>query len=348
MKLAEIVQALQASRYFQHKTDIATVLATLADALPGGMQDMTQAVAIGDDCAAIRDGDGYLLFAVEGMVNEFVQEMPWFAGYSAVMVNISDVYAMGGRPLAVVNALWSNGLINADKILQGMAAASHAYGVPIVGGHSNTRSSHEQLAVSILGRAQRLLSSFNARPGDKLLMAIDMRGRFESVYPYWNATTQVAPQRLRLDLEILPQLAESGLCDAAKDISMAGVLGTALMLLECSSVGAQIDLTRIPIPATVPMLRWLSTFPSYGFVLSVRPQHEAAVCAMFQDRHITCAAIGTVTADKTVVLKQGDEESQLWDFAQNTFILPQASAQTCRAGADLGVEARQEVCHASR
>ena len=55
-------------------------------------------------------------------------------------------------------------------------------------------------------------------------------------------------ERLRGDLELLPQLAEDGLCDAAKDISMAGTLGTALMLLECSQVGARIDLDAHSAP----------------------------------------------------------------------------------------------------
>ena len=322
MKLQEIVAALRGSRYFQHKTDIAKVLSVFDKALPSGLQDMNQAIHIGDDCAAIKEGDGCLLLAIEGMLSEFVREMPKMAGYSALMVNISDIYAMGGRPIAVVNAMWSDGLANADKILEGMAAASKVYGVPIVGGHSNIRTNQAQLAVSILGRANQLLSSFNAKAGDKLLMAIDMRGRFEGVYPYWNATSKVAPERLRVDLDILPQLAEAGLCDAAKDISMAGVLGTALMLLECSKVGADIDLDSIPIPAQVPILRWLTAFPSYGFLLSVRPENEAAVKEIFQKRSISCSAIGIVTQDQQVTLKQGDEQSLLWDLAKDNFILP--------------------------
>jgi AIR synthase-related protein len=322
MTLDEIVKALRGSRYFLHKTDIAHVLETLGKSLPGGIDNMSQAVAVGDDCAAIKDGDGYLLLAIEGMVGEFVREMPWFAGYSGVMVNISDIYAMGGRPLAVVDALWSDGAINADKLLQGMAAASKVYGVPIVGGHTNTRSNHGQLSVAILGRARRLLSSFNARPNDKLLMAVDLRGKFEGIYPYWNASAKASPQRLRADLELLPELAEAGLCDAAKDISMAGVLGTALMLLECSKVGASIDMSSIPIPQEVPVLRWLTAFPSYGFLLSVRPEHTDEVCARFHARNLACVAIGDIHAGSSITLARGDETALLWDFEDTPFILP--------------------------
>ncbi|MFM0469256.1 sll0787 family AIR synthase-like protein [Paraburkholderia strydomiana] len=320
MSLHGLVERLRESRGFRHKTDIAGVVASLASRLPNGTRDLAQAVAVGDDCAAIADGDGYLLLAIEGLVSDFVETMPWFAGYSSVMVNISDVYAMGGRPLAVVDALWSDGLESAEQILAGMAAASSAYGVPVVGGHSNTRSAEPQLAVSILGRARALLSSFNARPGDSLVMAVDLRGRFEDPYPFWNASVGTPAERLRDDLELLPQLAESGLCEAAKDISMAGVLGTSLMLLECSGVGARIDLDAIPRPDGVDFERWLSAFPSYGFLLSVRDELVDEVHARFAQRGLACATIGSVDASREVVLTQQGDSALLWNFRESAFI----------------------------
>ncbi|MFM0193035.1 sll0787 family AIR synthase-like protein [Paraburkholderia strydomiana] len=320
MSLHALVERLRESRGFRHKTDIAGVVASLASRLPNGTRDLAQAVAVGDDCAAIADGDGYLLLAIEGFVSDFVETMPWFAGYSSVMVNISDVYAMGGRPLAVVDALWSDGLESAEQILAGMAAASSAYGVPVVGGHSNTRSAEPQLAVSILGRARALLSSFNARPGDSLVMAVDLRGRFEDPYPFWNASVGAPAERLRDDLELLPQLAESGLCEAAKDISMAGVLGTSLMLLECSGVGARIDLDAIPRPDGVDFERWLSAFPSYGFLLSLHGEHVDEVHACFAQRGLACATIGSVDASREVVLTQQGDSALLWNFRESAFI----------------------------
>jgi AIR synthase-related protein len=319
--VADLAASLRESRGFRHKTDIVDVVGSLARRLPGGTQDLAQAVALGDDCAAIADGDGYLLFAIEGMVSDFVSAMPWFAGYSSVMVNVSDIYAMGGRPLAVVDALWSRGIDAAEEVLAGMAAASVAYGVPIVGGHTNTRSDAAQLAVSIVGRAKVLLSSFNAKPGDRLMMAVDLRGHFEEPYPFWNASVGAPPERLRADLELLPQLAESGLCDAAKDISMAGTLGTALMLLECSRVGARIDLECIPKPADVPLERWVTAFPSFGYLLSVREEQVDAVQAQFDSRSLACAVIGTVDASSEVVLRHQNDAAVLWDFNREPFMV---------------------------
>ena len=186
------------------------------------------------------------------------------------MVNISDIAAMGGRPIAVVDAIWSAGDSAADPILQGLRAASETFATPLVGGHTNLRNDRSQLSVAILGRAQRLLTSFDARAGDRLVAAIDLRGRYRDPFPNWEAATGAPPTRLRQDLEILPNIAESGFAAAAKDISQGGIVGTAMMLAECSSVGLTIDLAAIPRPDSAPLDRWLQTFPSFGYILSVR------------------------------------------------------------------------------
>ena len=180
--------------------------------------------------------------------------------------------------------------------------------------------------MAILGRAKALLSSFAARPGDQLMMAIDLRGAYEEPHPFWNASTNAPAARLRADIELLPALAESGLCDAAKDISNAGAVGTALMLLECSKVGALIDVDAIPRPPGVALERWLQTFPSFGFVFSVRPGKVAAVRAHFETAGIACAAVGEVTADPRVWLRDGDERALLWDLASETFITARDNA----------------------
>jgi AIR synthase-related protein len=348
LSLADLVATLKGSRGFAHKRDISDVVTALGQALPGGLADTTlaaqQGVLLGDDCAAIPDADGHLLLAIEGLVEDFVEHSPWFAGYSGVMVNLSDIAAMGGRPIAVVDALWSRGQAGADPVLQGMAAASAAYGVPIVGGHSNNRAARGQLAVAVLGRAQALLSSFAARPGQALVMAVDLRGQWEGDQPFWNASTLAPSARLRDDLALLPEIAEAGLSEAAKDISMAGVLGTALMLLECSQVGARIRLDAIPHPLghgpqdrPNDWLRWLLAFPSFGFLLSVDAARVADLGARFVSRGIACAVIGEVDASREVWLDQpsslgaaqgtapGTESALLWDFKREPFIGPRPS-----------------------
>ncbi len=305
--------ALRASRGIAAKADIALAARHLGLAGPS-------AVPVGDDCAAIADGDGYLLLAIEGFMNEFVAGDPWFAGWCGVMVNLSDIAAMGGRAIAVVDALWSDGEDKAAPVLQGLRDASERFGVPIVGGHTNIRTDRSQLSVAVLGRAKRVLTSFDARPGDVLVAATDLRGRYREPFSNWEAATDAPATRLRGDLDILPLIAEAGLCRAAKDISQGGIVGTAAMLAECSGVGIQISIGAVPRPEGVPMDRWLLTFPSYGYILSVAPADAPAVIARFGARGIAAAQVGTVTADRRVTIVDGKKDETIWDFAQMPLI----------------------------
>jgi uncharacterized protein len=311
--LGELAATLRASRGLAAKRDIAAVAARLG-------VSMSSVVPVGDDCAAILDGDGFLLLAIEGFMNEFVAGDPWFAGWCGVMVNVSDIAAMGGRPIAVVDAVWAASDADAAPVLAGMRAASEAFGVPVVGGHTNTRTDRGQLSVAILGRAQCLLTSFDARPADRLVAAIDLRGRYREPFSNWEAATDAPSSRLRADLELLPAISESGLAEAAKDISQGGLLGTAMMLAECSGVGATIDVTRVPKPEIVALERWLQTFPSYGYLLSVPPVNVPDVLARFAARGIAAADIGQVTPDRRVLLSDGIATETIWDFTREPLI----------------------------
>ena len=314
--LQTLVHSIRESKGLAHKKDIAIGMSALA-----GAQPCDSSCLVGDDCAVLKSADGsYLLFAIEGFMNEFVQEDPWFAGYCGVMVNVSDIAAMGGRPTAVVDAVWTADSVQLEKILQGMAAASARYKVPIVGGHTNARNKHAQLAVSIIGSANAVLSSFEAKPGDVLMSAIDLRGKYQGSGNNWNASTEAPAERLRADLELLPQVAELGLSVACKDISMAGALGTTLMMLECSGCGAEIVPEAFPRPEDVPLDRWMQTFPSFGFVFSVASAQVEKMKQLFNSRDLLCKEVGQVVEGSKVWLKDDAERELLWDFSETPLL----------------------------
>src|ERR1700722_16691652 len=203
LTLAQLVSFLAGSVSVKEKFNIRAAYEPAKD-LAGGTR-------LGDDCAAIRDGDWWLLLAAEGMLPSFVADDPWFAGYSSVMVNLSDVAAMGGRPIAIVDVLWTPGLNQSGQIWEGMSAASKAYDVPIVGGHTTViKGGSPFLAAAVLGKARRLITSFDVKPGDDLLVAVDLRGEWRREKPFWNASTGAPSERLRADLNLVPALAETG------------------------------------------------------------------------------------------------------------------------------------------
>ncbi len=310
--LSALTTQLRQSLSLLHKQDIQTA----SQALAVGAQWASSNILLGDDCAAIPDGEGYLLLAAEGILPQFLETEPWFAGWSAVMVNVNDIYAMGGCPIAVVDTLWSQSPSSTQSIWEGMKAAAEAYNVPIVGGHTNCHSPYNALAIAILGRAKRLINSFDAQPGDLLLVATDFRGKSHSKYPFWDAATTADPIQLRENLAILPYLAEKGLCKAGKDISNGGIIGTLLMLLETSGCGAVLNLDQVPYPKELALERWLISFPSYGFLLSVHPDNASVIQSYFQQQSLVCQVVGEVEPTQQLVLRSGQESIVFWDLSQ--------------------------------
>ena len=285
-----------------------------------GLQTYNQ-IQVGDDCAAIPDGDGYLLLAAEGMWHVLVEVDPWFAGWCAVMVNVSDIAAMGGKAIAIVDTIWTEDDTKAIPLLQGMKAAAKAFNVPIVGGHTNFHSAYNALSVAILGRANQLISSFTAQPGDLLLIAVDLAGEMHPKFPFWNAATKSGPTKLQEKLNILSYLSDHNLCNAGKDISMGGIIGTLLMLIEASQCGAILNLDSIIYPDHLDLENWLLCFPSYGFLLSVSSSNLDAVKKKFSEQEVFCSLVGEITEGTQLILRMGKQSHLFWDFRTEKLIL---------------------------
>lgn len=294
----------------QQKQDIQTI----ADRLPHNPLVHDQNVLLGDDAAAIAVDGGYLLLAAEGVWPPLLRANPQLAGRCCVLTNVSDIYAMGGRPTAVVDVLFATDDELASKVLSGMQENAERFGVPIVGGHYTKNNDTSALAIAILGQAKKLLTSHTARPGDQLMLVCRLEGKLHDTFNFWDCSSMCSSEQLRSDLELLPLIAEAGLCDTAKDVSMAGILGTTIMLLETSGYGARINLDEIPCPPGVDFENWLRAFPSYGFILSVRPQHVNNVRKIFEEHGLVCAPYASVI-DGPVVTAYGREESKvIWDL----------------------------------
>ncbi len=314
MNAGEIAAALAAHPSIRGKRDIAAATRALGLSAAG-------AGGPGDDAAALaRPEGGFDLFAAEAFIPAFVADDPWFAGWCGVMVNLSDIAAMGGRATALTDMIWAPDAGAAAPALAGLRAASEAYGVPIVGGHTNLRAPGLSLSVAVTGRASRLISGRGARPGQLLVAAIDHRGGWRPSFDNWFAAGDATPDRLRGDLALLPELAEAGIVVAGKDISQGGIAGTALMLAECSGTGFEIDLGAIPLPDGAPLERWLRAFPSFGFLLSVDTDQVATVIDRFGARGISAGAIGRATAGSRVEFRAGAERALFWDWRADPYL----------------------------
>jgi uncharacterized protein len=270
----------------------------------------------GDDAALVEHRGEYLVVCGEAISPPFLAEDPYGAGSAAVVTNVSDVRAMGGRPLALVDMLVSPDRGHAALVLDGIEWASELLGVPVVGGPV-TIGHAPALSASCTGVATRPLRGGAARPGDVLLAAFALDGRYMSdTRPFFTALHDRPPDALRTDGEALVEVAEGGLCHAARDISMPGIAGSLLQMIEGAGCGALLDLDRLPRPGDADLARWLLTFPSFGFLLAARPENVEAACEAFTRRGLACAPCGAF--DDTLVLRlaAGGAEAPAWDLAR--------------------------------
>ncbi|HEX6492895.1 MAG TPA: AIR synthase related protein, partial [Candidatus Dormibacteraeota bacterium] len=248
----------------------------------------------------------------EAIFPPFVAGDPRGAGVAAVVANVNDLCAMGARPLAILDTLVAPEPV-ARLALEGMRHASALYRVPVVGGHLTVRDGPPSLSAFGIGELRgAALSSRNVAVGQAVLLACCLDGTMHAAHPYFSSSAQRG-ERLADDVLLLPALAEDGVCVAARDVSMAGVLGSLAMLLEPTGCGAAVDLDALPRPPGVPLTAWVVAFPMYAFLLCAAPGAVAECRARFAARDLTCEVIATVDGGGELRVRRGADERVVLD-----------------------------------
>jgi putative methanogenesis marker protein 2 len=278
-------------------------------------------VDFGDDAAVIDiGGDYYILFAADGIWTRLIKASMWWAGYSSVLVNVNDIAAMGGRPVAMVNVLSSDNKKTCKELLRGMRDGVAKFGVPMVGGHLHPDTPYTSLSVAIIGTVKRgcEVKSSTAKPGDSVIAAYDMDGRLGPNSPYsFDSTTMKKPEEVRAKYRVMQTLGEKHLVTAGKDISNPGVIGTLGMLVETSRVGARVDLAKIPAPDNVEFIQWLKMHPATGFIVTSLPENEEEVVHIFEEAGYSAARIGVIENSHRLDICIGDECATVFDFRKD-------------------------------
>lgn len=314
MNLSSLIEELEAFSGIRRKQAVGRVLHELRGAWGFGADRMGP----GDDAGVLAMEDGRrLLLAADAIVPLLVRNDPYQAGRAAVLVNANDIYAMGGRPLAMVNVMAGLDASQEKGVCHGMRDECKRLCVPMVGGHVSPEGSTPFLAACVLGEAGALLADRNAKPGQSILLAIDLRGeRWGDYLLNWDSHRSKDSASLVADLGVLCSVARDGLAVSAKDVSNAGILGSLAMLLENAGLGASVDLGSIEVPARFSLQDWLKVFPSYGFILVCGSSREEDTIDSFQQRGIWAARIGRTDDSRILRLLLGKEEAVFIDFSR--------------------------------
>lgn len=271
----------------------------------------------GEDAAVVEQDDKWLLLAADGIMPSLMRANPFFAGYYAVLVNIHDISAMGGVPIAMLDILSVKDNRICSQVMKGMEAAVKKYGVPIVGGHTHPDCDYDAIDVAIIGVTEKgqAIFSHTAQVGDDVIVGMDLDGFYPEALPFaWDTTSKKDSPILRRQMMIMNKILRKGLIRSGKDISNPGTLGTLGMLLETSGKGADINIDPIPRPQDVDLAQWLKSYQGCGYVITCDPTHSKEIIDMYTSVGVTAAVIGKVTEERKLIVRKGDESAVMFDF----------------------------------
>jgi selenophosphate synthetase-related protein len=139
------------------------------------------------------------------------------------------------------------------------------------------------------------------RVGQHVSLTADLGGSWRRGYTgqQWDSTTS----RRADELAALGGIVAATQPAAAKDVSMAGLVGTLGMLAEASRCGAVLDVADIPRPAGAGLADWLACFPGFAMLSADEPGRAVAAAGP-----ATSAVCGELTAGAGVRLRWPDGE----------------------------------------
>jgi selenide,water dikinase len=213
-----------------------------------------------DDAGVYRFGDRALVATADFITP--VCDDPHRFGRVAAANALSDVYAMGGRPLFALNLCCFPELDDEDGnqalagVLRGAAEALVDAGAVLLGGHS-VRDPELKFGLSVVGEADpdRLLTNAGARPGDRLLLTKPLGtgiliNSFKADKLDESGLDPALRQMERLN-DVASRLALEHGVHAATDVTGFGLTGHALGMAKASGAGVRLSFESLPVHAEV-------------------------------------------------------------------------------------------------
>ena len=237
-----------------------------------------------DDAAAYDIGDGQVILSTTDFFMPIVDD-PFDFGRIAAINAISDIYAMGGKPLTAIAILgWPISKLPAEVgalVVDGGRAACMAAGIPLAGGHSiDAPEPIFGLAVTGQVAKENLKQNNTAKAGDTLfltkplgvgiLTTAQKQKKLRSVDEHLARDTMCVLNKIGAELAKVPTVS------ALTDVTGFGLLGHLSEMCEGSGVTAQVDFAAVQTLS--PVLEYLEmgcvpggtnrNFDSYGHKVS--------------------------------------------------------------------------------
>ena len=278
-------------------------------------------LGIGDDCALLSIPDGYeLAITTDTMVENihfFAGTDPEWLGHKLLAVNLSDLAAMGAKPVSVTLALT---LPKVDEIwltafAHGFLKLAERYSVDLIGG--DTTSGPLTLTVQAMGlvpKAKALMRSA-ARPGDVIYMtgSLGDAGLGLKIYNGYHCTNSEAALSRFNQPEPQVQAGQDliGIANACIDLS-DGLAGDLAHILKQSQVGACLDWEALPLSQAV--LDYINDTGDWSMPLTAGDDYELCFTVspeQVKNLTITATEIGIIESQPGLRLNKSGHIQQL-------------------------------------
>lgn len=323
-RLEEIVALLHGFEGISRKYVLPSIIGRLRATSYNGNQEH----GLGEDSAAIlTTSDEIVLLTTDAIVEELCLNYPQAAGFNAVLATVMDIYAAGGTPTSFAVAISYSDSTIGEQILEGLIDGSHTFRVPIVRGHTNPQSKSTYVVGSATGtvKKENMLTAGGARDKDVLILLFDSHGHRGASYKLgWDSVTERSAREVVERLSVMNRLAQQHLVTAAKDVSVAGLVGTAGMLLEYSGKGGFLDLDAVDStrPKSIELEDWVRMYVSLGFLVTVNPRNVSLVTKVARECGLTAVRVGEVDNTLSLRLRLSTEEQVMFDYSEGPLLTP--------------------------
>lgn len=270
---------------------------------------------IGQDSAAIKDKDKYILITTDRIKTGFIEKFPFGAGFSSILVSVDDIYACGGIPIAASLIISVKNIDTCKIILEGICEASKKFHVPIIRGHTNPNGICYELSSTMIGEIDKnnYISAINARINDNIILAVDFDGRIGKASKfYFDTVTFKNSEDVLKKRKSMNIIAEKHLANASKDISNGGIFGTILQLSNYSNVGADVNVNKIIIPPQLKGLNYtlemyINMYLTTSFILTASDNNSESIIKVFKKYGLEANVIGKIIKQKILKINDGKD-----------------------------------------
>lgn len=270
---------------------------------------------IGEDSAAIKDNNKYILITTDRIKTSFIENFPFGAGFSSILVSIDDIYACGGLPIAASIIISVRDLDKCKTILEGICEASNKFQVPIIRGHTNPHGTCYELSSTMIGeiKKENYISAGNAKVNDNIILAVDFDGKVGKASKfYFDTTTFKTSEDVLKKRKAMNIIAEKRLANASKDISNGGIFGTLLQLIKFSNTGANINIDKIKIPPVLKNQKYnlemyIKMYLTTSFLLTASDNNCESIIKVFKKYGLEANIIGKIIKKKILKINNRKE-----------------------------------------